>query len=68
MTVDAVSGVTGLLSDDFYDASFELYDRVMSGKEEKEPRWKRAMGIPNSMFGEAVGELYVAKYLSLIHI
>lgn len=62
VTVDAVSGVTGLLSDDFYDASFELYDRVMSGKEEKEPRWKRAMGIPNSMFGEAVGELYVAKY------
>ena len=34
----------------------------MSGKEELEPRWKRAMRIPNSMLGEAVGKLYVEKY------
>ena len=34
----------------------------MSGIEEKEPRWKRAMNLPNSMLGEAVGELYVNKY------
>ncbi len=62
MIVDAISGATSLLSDEFYNASFELYDRVMSGKEQQEPRWKRAMSIPNSMLGEAVGELYVAKY------
>lgn len=59
---DAVSDSTGVLSDDFQDASFELYGKVMSGKEEQEPRWKRAMAIPNSMLGEAVGELYVEKY------
>lgn len=57
-----VTDGTGVLSDDFYNASFELYDRVMSGTEEQEPRWKRAMAIPNSMLGEAVGELYVNKY------
>lgn len=62
MVYDLVSGSTGLLSDDFQNASFELYGRVMSGTEEIEPRWKRAMSIPNSMFGEAVGELYVKKY------
>ena len=62
MIVDAVTEATSLLSDEFYNASFELYDRVMSGKEQQEPRWKRAMTIPNSMLGEAVGELYVAKY------
>ncbi len=61
-TFAIVADSTGLLSDDFYDADFELYDKVMSGKEEKEARWKRAMAIPNSMFGEAVGELYVSKY------
>ena len=59
---DAVSNSTGVLSDDFQDASFELYGKVMSGTEEQKPRWKRAMAIPNSMFGEAVGELYVEKY------
>lgn len=64
MTFETVSDATGLLSDDFINASFELYDRVMSGKEELEPRWKRAMRIPNSMLGEAVGKLYVEKYFS----
>ena len=62
MLLDAVSSATSLLSDDFYNASFELYDKVMSGKEEQEPRWKRAMSLPNSMLGEAVGQLYVEKY------
>ena len=57
-----VTDGTGVLSDDFNDASFELYGRVMSGTEEQEPRWKRAMAIPNAMLGEAVGELYVNKY------
>lgn len=59
---DAVSSSTGVLSDDFEEASFELFGKVMSGKEEQEPRWKRALAIPNSMLGEAVGELYVKKY------
>ncbi len=62
MTFETVNDATNLLSDDFINASFELYDRVMSGKEELEPRWKRAMAIPNSMLGEAVGKLYVEKY------
>lgn len=57
-----IADATSTLSDDFYDASFELYDHVMSGTEEQEPRWKRVMTVPNSMLGEAVGELYVNKY------
>ncbi len=62
MTFETVNDATNLLSDDFIEASFELYDRVMSGKDELQPRWKRAMAIPNSMLGEAVGKLYVEKY------
>ncbi len=62
MTFETVNDATNLLSDDFIDASFELYDRVMSGKDALQPRWKRAMTIPNSMLGEAVGKLYVEKY------
>ena len=62
MTFETVSEATNLLSDDFINASFELFGRVMSGQEELKPRWKRAMTIPNSMFGEAVGKLYVEKY------
>lgn len=57
-----ISDSSNLLSDDFINANFEMFGKVMSGQEEPEPRWKRAMAIPNSMLGEAVGELYVAKY------
>ena len=62
MTFETINDATNLLSDDFINASFELYGRVMSGTEELKPRWKRSMTIPNSMLGEAVGKLYVEKY------
>ena len=55
---------SGLMSDEFIDANFELFGKVMSGRKEKKPRWKRAMSLPDSMFGEAVGQLYVEKYFS----
>lgn len=63
----AVCEGTGTLSDDFYEADFEMFGRVMSGTEEKKPLWKRAMAIPNSMFGEAIGQLYVEKYFPERH-
>lgn len=50
------------LSDGFYEASFEFFSRQMSGIQEQKPRWKRAMAAPNSILGEAVGQMYVAKY------
>lgn len=58
----AVSEATGLLSEDFQKADFELFGKVMSGQEEMKPLWKRVIEIPNSMFGEAVGQLYIEKY------
>ncbi len=50
------------LSDDIYAAYFEFFGRQMSGQQEMRPRWKRAMSVPNGLLGEAVGEIYVAKY------
>lgn len=58
----AICEGTGTLSEEFYEADFEMFGKVMSGREEKKPLWKRAMAIPNSMFGEAVGQLYVEKH------
>lgn len=52
----------GAISDYFYDASFDFFSRQMSGAQEQKPRWKRAMSVPNGILGEAVGEMYVAKY------
>lgn len=61
MIIDLIESAGDSIGEGYYDASFE-FSKVMSGVEEKEPRWKRAMGVANSMFGEAVGKLYVEKY------
>ncbi len=57
-----VSDATGSLSDDFYAASFDFFSRQMAGIQEQKPRWKRAMRVPSSYLGEAVGKMYVEKY------
>lgn len=61
LTAGYVSSAAPYLSDDFIDADFAL-SQVISGAKEKQPRWKRAVGVPNGILGEALGELYVAKY------
>ena len=57
-----INAAASYLSDDFQQASFDFYGKVMSGQQEMKPRWKRAMSVPNGTLSEAVGEMYVAKY------
>ena len=57
-----VAGQCGALSDDFYTASWEFFSHQMGGAQEQQPRWKRAMSVPNGILGEAVGEMYVSRY------
>ena len=59
-----IRSAASYLSDDYVDAKFELFGKVMSGKEENEPRWKRALSVPNGLLGMAVGQLYVEKYFA----
>lgn len=51
-----------VLSDDFGLARFDFYDRVMAGKTQQKPRWKRSVEAVNNMVGELVGQLYVKAY------
>ena len=57
-----VDAASPYLSDAFADANFDMYSRAMSGKQVKMPRWKHSLDVPNTLLGEAVGQLYVAKY------
>ncbi len=50
------------LSDDFVEQNFDFYSRTLSGTQQMQPRWKRAVGTVNEMLGEAAGQLYVEKY------
>ena len=49
------------LSDAFGDAHFK-FNKVMSGVEKQQPRWKRVQGAVEGRLGEAVGQLYVEQY------
>lgn len=42
--------------------NFEFYGKTISGRTEQSPRWKRAESFVSSSLGEAVGQMYVAKY------
>lgn len=53
---------SSFLSDDFSEAKFNFFSRKMAGVKEQKPRWKRAMGVPNSLLDQAVGKMYVSKY------
>lgn len=61
LTASYLSTAADYLSDDFIDAKFRL-SQAVSGVEEPMPRWKRALGVPNALLGEAVGQLYVEKH------
>lgn len=57
-----LNGNSGVLGDKIYDEDFDFYGRIMSGKKEKQSRWKRSVSAVNNVLGDAVGEMYVKKY------
>lgn len=57
-----IDGSATYLTDEIYNANFDFYGKILSGREEPSPLWKRAVSIVNGSLGEAVGEMYVKKY------
>ena len=49
------------LSDDINQMNFDFMVRFF-GKEQQQPRWKRAVSTVDGSLGEAVGQMYVKKY------
>ena len=57
-----IDSAAPMLSEDFVDAHFALYDKALSGIEEQKPRWKRGVDLVSGRLGEVVGKLYVQKH------
>ncbi|OBA90469.1 peptidase M13 [Mycolicibacterium elephantis] len=51
-----------LLTDDLVAEDFAFYGRLLSGTEQIRDRWKRAVSVVESLMGDAVGKLYVARH------
>ncbi|MBX9795979.1 MAG: M13 family metallopeptidase [Sphingomonas sp.] len=46
----------------FDTAQFEFFSKTLAGVQTQRDRWKRGVQMTNGALGEAVGQLYVAKY------
>ncbi len=57
-----IDNAASYLSDEIVAENFDFYGKTLSGKTEQSPRWKRAVSAVNGTLGEAVGQMYVAKY------
>lgn len=67
MTWQLIDRAAGSLGDEIYNANFDFYGKVLSGRQEPSPRWKRAVSTLEGAMGEALGEMYVEKYFPASH-
>jgi len=61
-TWQVIDGSADFLTEEIFMQNFEFYGRTLSGRQEPTPLWKRAVAVVNGTLGEAVGQMYVAKY------
>lgn len=52
------------LSDDFANASFDFFGKVIGGRKEQKPRWERSVAVVEGALGEALSQVYVKRYFS----
>jgi predicted metalloendopeptidase len=50
------------LSTPFVEADFDFYGKVIAGRREIQPRWKRGVNAAEAALGEPIGKLYVDRY------
>jgi putative endopeptidase len=57
-----VNDAAGMLNNAAEMASFEFFGKVMTGRKEDHPLWRRSVRQVESVMGEALGKIYVDKY------
>jgi predicted metalloendopeptidase len=57
-----INNAAPYLSAAFDQEDFHFYGEILSGTTKQLPRWKRVVNETDSAIGEALGQLYVAKY------
>jgi putative endopeptidase len=57
-----INSTAAYLGKEFVDQNFDFYNRILSGQEKMEPRWKLVLDVTSNALGESIGQLYVKKY------
>ena len=58
----AILDATGYLNTQVREANFEFFGKVMSGRKQDHPAWRRATNQVESYMGQALGKIYVDKH------
>jgi putative endopeptidase len=62
LTFKIIKDAAPFLSKAFVDEDFAFDGPILSGTPQNKERWKRGVDVINATLGEAVGEIYVARY------
>ena len=64
LTFGLLSGYAEDLPAAFVNARFEFNGKVIGGRQENQPRWKRAVTATEDALGEPIGKLYIQRYFN----
>ena len=62
MEWDVIMGAASYLSDEIREANFDFFGRMMTGRKEDYPLWKRATNQVQGSMGEALGKMYCERF------
>ena len=62
LALRAIDSHAPFLAKPFVDAHFAFHSTALAGTPDQLPRWKRGARYTESALGEAIGEIYAAKY------
>lgn len=63
MIVRIIMNNASILSDDFSNEEFKL-NQIITGVQQKTPRWKTAVSLVDGLMSDAVGQMFVERFFS----
>ena len=62
LTSQLVGSFASKLSQKFADEDFNFHGKILEGKKEQKPRWKRVLDAQENALGDALGQLFVKEF------
>ncbi len=62
LTYHYLSNCADVLPEAFDNANFDFYGKTLNGQPQQRERWRRAVDATGNALGEAIGQIYVARY------
>lgn len=59
-----ITSVSNFVSEDIALARFDFFGKFLTGQVAPRPRWKRGVGLVNTVLPDTIGRLYVERHLS----